>query len=202
MGQESVFVILHNVWETLDLKKLGTPNDSNHNHHFKVTFTMVSEMFVQHWRLKRPSKCGIFLTEEEAWILFGFFNRERCWEKMPRIVTSKHRHMLRQSELVRSCEKGSKNVLTELLLDGFQKVKDLRLADCESIEHLLDTNVDFVQPLSSSTHLLKIHCQDNIPFHQLQRWTSVTIIVYNMFFQCPSMEDRQTTVACSDDENN
>lgn len=42
MGQESVFVILHDVWETLDLKKLGIPNGSNQNRNqnFKVTFTM------------------------------------------------------------------------------------------------------------------------------------------------------------------
>lgn len=32
---------MHDVWETLDLKKLGIPNGSNHNHNyrFKVTFT-------------------------------------------------------------------------------------------------------------------------------------------------------------------
>ncbi|KAH0724882.1 hypothetical protein KY284_000747 [Solanum tuberosum] len=62
------------------------------------------------------------------------------------------RHMLRESEYVCSSGKGSKNVLTELLLGGFQNVKHLSLAGCDSL-----------------THLLKIHGHNNIPFPKLQR---------------------------------
>ncbi|KAH0781031.1 hypothetical protein KY290_000629 [Solanum tuberosum] len=60
-------------------------------------------------------------------------------------------HMLREREYVFSSGKGSKNVLPELLLGGFQNMKHLRLAACDSL-----------------THLLKIH-SDNIPFPKLQR---------------------------------
>ncbi|KAK4721764.1 hypothetical protein R3W88_011997 [Solanum pinnatisectum] len=61
-------------------------------------------------------------------------------------------HKLRKSELVHSTGEGSKNVLTELQLDEFQNVKYLLLDDCDSL-----------------THLLKIHCQNNIPFPELER---------------------------------
>jgi len=60
--------------------------------------------------------------------------------------------MLKKSELVHSRGNGSKNVLTELLLGGFQNVKHLSLAGCDSL-----------------THLLKIHGHNNIPFPKLQR---------------------------------
>lgn len=53
-------------------------------------------------------------------------------------------HMLRKSALVLLCRKGSKNVLIKLLMDRFQNLKDLSLGDCESVEQLLDTDVDFV----------------------------------------------------------
>ncbi|KAK4346274.1 hypothetical protein RND71_032613 [Anisodus tanguticus] len=61
------------------------------------------------------------------------------------------RCLLRKSEFVHSSRNGSKNVLTELLLDGFQNVKDLRLNFCDSL-----------------TCLLKIHCQNIISFPQLE----------------------------------
>ncbi|KAH0729512.1 hypothetical protein KY289_000700 [Solanum tuberosum] len=80
-------------------------------------------------------------------------------DKMMDLVVSKStplgdwiRHMLRESEYVFSIGKGSKNVLTELLLGGFQNVKHLRLSGCDSL-----------------THLLKIHGHNNIPFPKLQR---------------------------------
>ncbi|MCD7456292.1 hypothetical protein HAX54_031169 [Datura stramonium] len=49
------------------------------------------------------------------------------------------RQLLRKSELVHSSGNGSKNVLTELLVEGFQNVKDLRLAVCDSSTHSLMT---------------------------------------------------------------
>ncbi|KAH0698848.1 hypothetical protein KY284_013063 [Solanum tuberosum] len=63
--------------------------------------------------------------------------------------------MLKKSELVHSRGNGSKNVLTELLGDGLQNVKDL-LADCDSMTHLLD-----------------IHCRNNIPFPKLERLETI-----------------------------
>ncbi|KAF3673170.1 putative disease resistance protein-like isoform X2 [Capsicum annuum] len=60
--------------------------------------------------------------------------------------------LLRQSEVVHSTGKGSKNVLTELQRDGFQNVEDLRLYECDSL-----------------THSLNIYCQNNIPFPKLKR---------------------------------
>nr|XP_025886542.1 uncharacterized protein LOC112940044 [Solanum lycopersicum] len=61
-------------------------------------------------------------------------------------------HKLRKSKNVYSTGKGSKNVLTELQLVEFQIVKYLCLDDCDSL-----------------THLLKIQCQNNIPFPELKR---------------------------------
>ncbi|XP_059295337.1 probable disease resistance protein At4g27220 [Lycium ferocissimum] len=53
-AEESVLVILDDVWETLDLKKLGIPSGSNHNHRYGGSKEHGS------WNL----------IEEEAWILF------------------------------------------------------------------------------------------------------------------------------------
>ncbi|XP_055821105.1 uncharacterized protein LOC129889722 isoform X1 [Solanum dulcamara] len=49
--------------------------------------------------------------------------------------------LLRNSEWVLSSGNGSKNVLTELLLDGFQNLKDLCLDGCDPLTNLLKTTV-------------------------------------------------------------
>ncbi|KAK4346066.1 hypothetical protein RND71_036242 [Anisodus tanguticus] len=62
------------------------------------------------------------------------------------------RCLLRKSECVTSSGNGSKNVLTELQLDGFQNVKYLCLSSCNSL-----------------THSLYVHYQNNIPFPKLEK---------------------------------
>uniref|UniRef100_M1BXR2 Cc-nbs-lrr resistance protein n=1 Tax=Solanum tuberosum TaxID=4113 RepID=M1BXR2_SOLTU len=93
--------------------------------------------------------------------------------------------MLKKSELVHSRGNGSKNVLTELLGDGLQNVKDLLLADCDSMTHLLD-----------------IHCQNNIPFPKLERLEVIRFCSLHYLFS-PSLvvgRSSNSTVACSNDE--
>ncbi|KAL3330950.1 hypothetical protein AABB24_034655 [Solanum stoloniferum] len=72
--------------------------------------------------------------------------------------------LLRNSERVLSSRNGSKNVPPELLLDGFQNLKDIHLDGCDSL-----------------THLLKIHCQQNIMFPKLNDYMYIIVIVYNIF---------------------
>uniref|UniRef100_A0A0V0H3K9 Putative ovule protein n=1 Tax=Solanum chacoense TaxID=4108 RepID=A0A0V0H3K9_SOLCH len=85
-------------------------------------------------------------------------------------------HMLRKSELVHSNGNGSNNVLTELLVDKFQNVKDLRLAVCDSL-----------------THLLSIHCQNDIPFSKLKRLEITRFCSLQYLFTCPWLQEvRQT----------
>ncbi|XP_006357685.2 probable disease resistance protein At1g61300 [Solanum tuberosum] len=95
------------------------------------------------------------------------------------------RHMLRKSELVHSSGNGSKNVLTELLVDKFQNVKDLRLAVCDSL-----------------THLLSIHCQNDIPFSKLERLevTRFCSLQYLFYMSLAAGSSSNSTVACPDNE--
>ncbi|XP_015064974.1 probable disease resistance protein At4g27220 isoform X2 [Solanum pennellii] len=93
--------------------------------------------------------------------------------------------MLKKSELVHSRGNGSKNVLTELLGDGVQNVKDLLLADCDSM-----------------THLLNIHCQNNIPFPKLERLEVIRFCSLRSLFSLSFVvgSSSNSTVACSNDE--
>lgn len=102
------------------------------------------------------------------------------------------RCLLRKSELVHSRGNGSKNVLTELLLDGFQNVKDLYLADCDYVEHLLDTNIDS----------LKIHSQNNIPFPILESLKVSCCRSLQYLFSLPlaAGSSSNSTIASSDNE--
>ncbi|KAL3344244.1 hypothetical protein AABB24_023601 [Solanum stoloniferum] len=76
--------------------------------------------------------------------------------------------MLKTSELVHSRGNGSKNVLTELLGDGLQNMKDLLLADCDSMTRLLD-----------------IHCQNTIPFPKLERLEVIRFCSLRYLLACP-----------------
>uniref|UniRef100_M1BEY4 Disease resistance protein; Calcium-binding EF-hand; AAA ATPase n=1 Tax=Solanum tuberosum TaxID=4113 RepID=M1BEY4_SOLTU len=91
-------------------------------------------------------------------------------------------HKLRKSELVHSTGEGSKNVLTELQLDEFQNVKYLLLDDCDSL-----------------THLLKIHCQNNIPFPELER-LEVSRCRGLQYVFCVPLAGGSWTVVCPNDE--
>ncbi|OIT34596.1 putative disease resistance protein [Nicotiana attenuata] len=103
------------------------------------------------------------------------------------------RRLLRKSEHVHSRGNGSKNVLTELMFDGFQNVKDLYLDDCDYVEHLLDKNMD------SLTHLLKIHSQNNIPFPILESLKVSCCRSLQYLFSLP-LAAGSSTIAFSDDE--
>ncbi|XP_049369393.1 disease resistance protein At4g27190-like [Solanum verrucosum] len=70
MGQESVLIILDDIWEALhDLEKLGIPSGSNHNHRCKVTFTTRRRDVCQAMEAHKIMEVGT-LSKEEAWILF------------------------------------------------------------------------------------------------------------------------------------
>ncbi|KAH0723250.1 hypothetical protein KY285_005839 [Solanum tuberosum] len=70
MGQESVLIILDDIWEALhDLEKLGIPRGSNHNHRCKVTFTTSGRDVCQAMEAHKIMEVGN-LSKEEAWILF------------------------------------------------------------------------------------------------------------------------------------
>ncbi|KAK4710040.1 hypothetical protein R3W88_004553 [Solanum pinnatisectum] len=82
--------------------------------------------------------------------------------------------VLDKSELVHSRGNGSKN-----------NVKDLLLADCDSMTHLLDN-----------------HCQNNIPFPKLERLEVIRFCSLHYLFS-PSLvvgNSSNSTVACSNDD--
>ncbi|PHT59253.1 hypothetical protein CQW23_01616 [Capsicum baccatum] len=120
-------------------------------------------------------------------------------------------HMLRKSALVLLCRKGSKNVLIKLLMDRFQNLKDLSLGDCESVEQLLDTDVDFVAtsgnfvfPLLELESLGRLSLwNDNITFAQLgrldvRRCGSLQYL-FSVSLAGSSFKHIDVTVACSYD---
>ncbi|KAM3324314.1 hypothetical protein P3S67_005465 [Capsicum chacoense] len=120
-------------------------------------------------------------------------------------------HMLRKSALVLLCRKGSKNVLIKLLMDRFQNLKDLSLGDCESVEQLLDTDVDFVAtwgnfvfPLLELESLGRFSLwNDNITFVQLgrldvRRCCSLQYL-FSVSLAGSSFKHIDVTVACSYD---
>lgn len=93
--------------------------------------------------------------------------------------------MLKKSKLVHSRGNDSNNVLTELLSDGVQNVKDLLLADCDSM-----------------THILNIHCQNSIPFLKFERREVIRFRSLHYLF-CPSLameSSSNSTVACTNGE--
>ncbi|XP_059296422.1 probable disease resistance protein At4g27220 [Lycium ferocissimum] len=94
--------------------------------------------------------------------------------------------LLRKSELVHSSGNGSKNVLNELLLDGFQNVKDLCLTDCDSL-----------------THLLNIQCQNNIRFPKLERLVVIDCPHLRYLFCMSSAvgSSSDMAVVCPDDDD-
>ncbi|KAG5583579.1 hypothetical protein H5410_054206 [Solanum commersonii] len=71
MFQDSrILIILDDVWKALhDLKKLGIPSGSNHNHQCKVTFTMRFRSVCEAMGAQKIMEVGMF-SEEEAWFLF------------------------------------------------------------------------------------------------------------------------------------
>ncbi|KAG5570432.1 hypothetical protein H5410_060198 [Solanum commersonii] len=70
MGQNScILIILDDVWKALDLKRLGIPCGSNHNHRCKVTFTTHFRSICEAMEAQKIMEVGT-LSEEEAWILF------------------------------------------------------------------------------------------------------------------------------------
>ncbi|TMW85510.1 hypothetical protein EJD97_023035 [Solanum chilense] len=70
MDQNScILIILDDVWKALDLKRLGIPCGSNHNHRCKVTFTTRFRSVCEAMEAQKIMEVGT-LSEEEAWILF------------------------------------------------------------------------------------------------------------------------------------
>uniref|UniRef100_M1AQV6 Cc-nbs-lrr resistance protein n=2 Tax=Solanum tuberosum TaxID=4113 RepID=M1AQV6_SOLTU len=71
MPQDSlILIILDDVWKALhDLKKLGIPSGSNHNHQCKVTFTTLFRSVCEATGAQKIMDVGMF-SEEEAWFLF------------------------------------------------------------------------------------------------------------------------------------
>ncbi|MCD7454914.1 hypothetical protein HAX54_026509 [Datura stramonium] len=69
IGQDNVLIILDDVWEALDLKRLGIPSGSNHNHRCKVTLTTRLRDVCEAMESQKIMQVGT-LSEEEAWILF------------------------------------------------------------------------------------------------------------------------------------
>ncbi|KAH0720976.1 hypothetical protein KY290_006256 [Solanum tuberosum] len=71
MLQDSrILIILDDVWKALhDLKKLGIPSGSNHNHRCKVTFTTLFRSVCEATGAQKIMDVGMF-SEEEAWFLF------------------------------------------------------------------------------------------------------------------------------------
>ncbi|KAK6796507.1 hypothetical protein RDI58_004208 [Solanum bulbocastanum] len=78
MGQDSNLVILDDVWEALDLNKLGIPSGSNHNHQCKVTLTTQLRDVCETMEARKIIEVGI-LPEKEVWVLF----RQKAGNSVP-----------------------------------------------------------------------------------------------------------------------
>ncbi|KAF3660629.1 putative disease resistance protein-like [Capsicum annuum] len=64
-----VLVILDDVWEVVDLKRLGIPSDSDHNYWCKVTLTTRLRDVCHAMEAQKIIEVGV-LSEKEAWVLF------------------------------------------------------------------------------------------------------------------------------------
>ncbi|PHU06065.1 hypothetical protein BC332_26887 [Capsicum chinense] len=70
MSKDShVLVILDDVWEVVDLKRLGIPRCNDHNYWCKVTLTTRLRDVCDTMEAQKIIEVGI-LPEKEAWILF------------------------------------------------------------------------------------------------------------------------------------
>ncbi|KAK4713954.1 hypothetical protein R3W88_019861 [Solanum pinnatisectum] len=69
MGQDSILIILDDVWEVLNLNKLGIPSGSNHNCQCKVKLTTRLRNVCETMEARKIIEIGI-LSEKEAWLLF------------------------------------------------------------------------------------------------------------------------------------
>ncbi|KAF3673167.1 putative disease resistance protein-like isoform X2 [Capsicum annuum] len=64
-----VLVILDDVWEVVDLKRLGIPSGSDHNYWCKITLTTRLRDVCHTLEAQKIVEVGI-LSEKEAWVLF------------------------------------------------------------------------------------------------------------------------------------
>ncbi|WMV14444.1 hypothetical protein MTR67_007829 [Solanum verrucosum] len=212
MGQDSILVILDDVWESLDLNKLGIPSGSNHNHRCKEAWVLfrqkagnsVADLSLHHTAKDVVKECkGLLLAiitvagalkckSKSSWEDALKQLQKSTPKNIPGVIKNVYQSLKLsydqlesdevRAELVHSRGNGSKNVLTKLLGDGLQNVKDLLLADCDSMTHLLD-----------------IHCQNNIPFPKLERLEVIRFCSLHYLFS-PSLSSSYSTVACSNDE--
>ncbi|KAM3288750.1 hypothetical protein P3S67_022180 [Capsicum chacoense] len=65
----SVLVILDDVWEVVDLKRLGIPSGSDHNYRCKVTLTMYLQDVCHITEAQKIVEFRV-LSKKEAWFLF------------------------------------------------------------------------------------------------------------------------------------